>query len=274
VFLNDLSETDIVHNGADLWTYSSDDNSVSHSRHVEKPGKASSPDASLPPVARTVDPQQSAKQALAAIDPTTAVTVDRTAEVAGRPAYQLELRPRTNSSLIGSIRIAVDAKNSMPLRVQIWGRSAASSPAFEVAFTSLHLGMPPASTFSFKTPAGAATTTSPLLPGGLQQPGRAVRRDAGARRDSGSAEDFRGVGKGWLHVLVGRVPAPSRTSTAPPSSAQLLSSTVSSLASPVAGGRLLQTPLFSVVLTNDGRVLVGAVSGSYLERLAASGTGR
>jgi outer membrane lipoprotein-sorting protein len=280
VFLNNLSETDVVHNGADVWTYSSDDNTVSHSHHVEKAESKASPDGDLPGVAKVVDPQQSAKQALAAIDPTTAVSVDRTAEVAGRPAYQLVLTPRTSSSSIGSIRIAVDAKNSMPLRVQIWSRSGATSPAFEVAFTSLHLGMPSASTFSFKAPAGAATSSSPLLPGGeLVRPSgsqKALQRDpgAGAGRVAAGSGSMHSVGKGWLRVLVGNVAPMSRTSNAAPSSAQLLQSSVSELASPVAGGRLLQTPMFSVLMTNDGRVLVGAVSGKYLEQLAAHGASR
>ena len=39
-------------------------------------------------------PVEAANRALKAIDPTTAVTVSRTARVAGRAAYQLSLAPR------------------------------------------------------------------------------------------------------------------------------------------------------------------------------------
>ena len=84
-----LSEMDVVHNGADVWSYSSNSNSVTHNTMKSDSAQAPEQDATAP-----VNPDKVAQQALAKIDPSTAVTVDRTARVAGRPAYQLELRPR------------------------------------------------------------------------------------------------------------------------------------------------------------------------------------
>src|SRR5262249_44579338 len=101
-----------------------------------------------------------AEQALKKIDPSTKVTVDRTAEVAGRPAYQLDLAPRDPNTLVGSVRIALDSKTSLPLRVQIWSRKNTKSPAFEVGFTSISMSAPSDSTFNFSTPPTA--TIAPL----------------------------------------------------------------------------------------------------------------
>ena len=100
------------------------------------------------------DPQAAAEKALAAIDPTTAVVVDRTARVAGRAAYQLQLSPKDSRSLIGSVQIAIDAATSVPLRVQIFA-AGASSPAFQVGFTSVSFNVPNSSIFEFVPPAGA-----------------------------------------------------------------------------------------------------------------------
>ena len=69
-------------------------------------------------------PQQAASQALAAIDPTTKVSVDGTASVAGRSAYELVLKPRDTRSLVGDVRIAIDAKTDVPLRVQVLAEGA------------------------------------------------------------------------------------------------------------------------------------------------------
>ncbi len=147
--MSDLSETDIVHNGTNLWTYSSDNNSVSHTHLEVGQGKRVGTGRDRP-----VDPTTAAEQALAKINPSTAVTVDRTAEVAGRPAYQLDLSPRDSRTLISSVRIALDSSTSMPLRVQIWARTNTSSPAFQVGFTSLTVKAPSASTFDLHHAAG------------------------------------------------------------------------------------------------------------------------
>ena len=104
--------------------------------------------------AAPLDPQAAAEKALAAIDPTTAVVVDRTARVAGRAAYQLQLSPKDSRSLIGSVQIAIDAATSVPLRLQIFAVGA-SSPAFQVGFTSVSFNVPSSSIFEFVPPAGA-----------------------------------------------------------------------------------------------------------------------
>jgi outer membrane lipoprotein-sorting protein len=273
IFLSDLSETDVVHNGTNLWTYASDGNSVSHTT-LKQDKESSSPDENS-----AVDPTRAATQALAEINPSTAVTVDRTAQVAGRSAYQLDLAPRDSRTLISSVRIALDAKTSMPLRVQIWSRKNTSSPAFEVGFTSLSLKAPSASTFAFTTPPSATTESSPF----------GESHSAEAPPAEHSADSTKVIGKDWTSVFVDQLSdatptgAPEQVVPAPGSSPKAtrevrnggddLNSVLDEFATPVDGGHLITTSLLSIFITSDNRLLIGAVSPQYIEHLAATGAG-
>lgn len=290
IFLSDLSETDIVHNGTNVWTYSSDSNSVSHSTVKDDGGDSPSPDATA-----TVDPTKAAEQALAKIDPSTAVSVDRTAQVAGRPAYQLDLTPRDSRSLIGSVRIALDSETSLPLRVEIWSRTNSSEPAFSVGFTSISMSAPSASTFDFTKPPSATVQSSPLS--GLQSPG--ARASRAERRASAASDPSTVVGKDWTAVYVDTLPtgnagliespdaAPTptvqRCSTATHvctsdqaggtdagSAGPNLAQTLDQLGTAVRGGHIITTSLVTILVTNDNRVLIGSVTPRYLEQIAAN----
>ena len=121
-------------------------------------------------------PQQVARQILAAVGPTTTVSVQRNVEVAGQAAYQVSLAPKSASSLVGQVKIAIDAAKSFPLRVQVFARGSAS-PAFQLGFTSLTFGRPAASNFTFTPPAGAKVKTIkvPPRPPLLRGPGRSQK---------------------------------------------------------------------------------------------------
>src|SRR5215472_7742024 len=134
----------------------------------------------VPIKVRPLTPQQAASKFLAAIGPTTKVTVAGSTVVAGRSAYQLVIAPRTSQSLISQIVIAVDSKTYLPLQLQVFARGT-SSPAFQIGFTSLTFGKPAASNFTFTPPAGAHVRTEklpasmpgmmgPLSMGGLPAP--------------------------------------------------------------------------------------------------------
>jgi hypothetical protein len=196
------------------------------------------------------------------LDPSTSVTVGRSVRVAGRPAYLLTLTPKTTSTLVGRVQIAIDSATSVPLGVWLYPRGS-SGAAFSTAFSSVSFGKPAASTFTFTPPRGATVTQKKTS--GLQShsDGRAHSATAG---DSGPKV----LGTGWASVVEfpsGSVSdAPGSTPGKSPDSSSLLNE----VTNPVAGGRLLTTRLLSVMLTNDGRVLIGAVPGSVLETLAGS----
>ncbi|MBV9095145.1 MAG: DUF2092 domain-containing protein, partial [Streptosporangiaceae bacterium] len=205
-------------------------------------------------------PQQAAQQVLAKVGPTTAVSVDTNAMVAGQPAYQLVLAPKDHRSLVGSVLIAIDAANGLPLRVQVLARGA-SSPAISVGYTSISFGMPPAAQTSFTPPPGATVTT--VNPAAVKDRGR---------QDSAPAVTT--IGTGWLTVvdlpssaLTSAGQAPVQAAGAPDDSARVLRLLLGS-ASPVHGawgsGRLLRTALVSVLMTDTGRTFAGAVQPSVL----------
>jgi outer membrane lipoprotein-sorting protein len=259
--LGDMAESDVVRNGRDLWVWSSRDNTVSHT--ALPAGTTMKPDATPP-----IDPATAAARALAAIDPSTAVTVDGTSRVAGRPVYELVLAPRANASLIGQVRLGIDSETSVPLRVQVIARGA-SSPAFETAFTSITFDTPAASVFAFTPPPGAQVSES-ALPTGLAKPRGTASSSSRAMLQRPTV-----IGSGWTAVV--EIPDATGLLTGSGSAQGAGSSTTSALlkaTTTVTGsfgtGQLLQTSLVSVLLLSDGRAFVGAVTPDLLEQVAAS----
>jgi outer membrane lipoprotein-sorting protein len=159
-----LGESDVRRDGRNVWYWNSRTNQATHL--VLPAGAATAPQgssATFTPTAPT--PQQVARQLLAAVGPTTTIGLQQNVTIAGQPAYQLSLAPKDSRSLIGQIRIAIDAQRALPLQVQIFARGS-GSPAFQVGFTSLQFGTPAAGNFAFSAPPGAKVKTV-TVPAGL-----------------------------------------------------------------------------------------------------------
>jgi outer membrane lipoprotein-sorting protein len=259
-----LAETDFVRNGRDVWIWTSGANTAQHYQlPAAKPGIA----AAAPGTAESVTPQKAAAQALAAVDPTTKVTVDGTASVAGRSAYELVLVPKDTRSLVGDVRIAVDSKTGVPLRVRVYARGTHTRPAFETTFTSVSLRKPGAAVFRFSPPPGAKVTNSGT-PGGARKP------DAKAGAPDKSAPKV--IGTGWTAVveLSGvSLPTSSPTGRDNRGSASDQLGALRKAMTPVQGafgsGQVLRTKLVSLLLLDDGRLFVGSVTPAVLEQAAA-----
>ena len=254
--LGSLSESDVIHNGKDLWTYASSTNKVTH---YTLPSATAKPETVLPQTGADLTPTAEAEKALAAIDPSTTVTVDTNASVAGRSAYQLLLTPKDARSLVGSVRIALDSATSMPLRVQVFAKGA-RSPALQVGFTDISFRAPNASVFHFVAPAGTKTTQSklPLV-------GSDVHK---AKAEAGGAHTEHVLGKGWTSVVATTMSG-GRHQFWDNSTARLLGK----VSTKVTGGWAITSSLMSVLFTDDGRVLVGAVSVADLQKVATTGQG-
>lgn len=254
------SEQAVVRNGRDVWQWSSADQSV---HHVQLPatlptgGPEVSPSAGPQP-----GPQALAQQVLAALDPTTQVSASSTDTVAGRAAYGLVLTPRSPDTLVGSVRLSLDAVTSLPLAASVYAKGAAN-PAVDVRFTALDLGTPAASTFTFTPPPGAKVTeeTTPTPPMVSEQ-------DATAS----GVDKPRFAGTGWSTVAVGAVPggsasfgwAPNGQPTGPGGASAALLGALPKVSGSWGSGHLLSTTLVTAVLTDDGRYAVGAVPPSAL----------
>jgi outer membrane lipoprotein-sorting protein len=284
--LGTLGESDVVRNGTDVWTWSSQDNAATHYQLPTRPDGSAAPDPSVP----AYTPQQAADAALAAIDPSTNVTTDGTASVAGRAAYELVLTPKDDRSLIGEVRIAIDGEQHIPLQVEVTAKGAAT-PAFQVGFTQISFETPDAAQFAFTPPPGATVTDSTLGQGDAAapaQPGLAPSQVTPA----GPTAEPKVVGTGWTSVLVATLPTtpatPDSTDPAAPTAAPSASDAPTAPTDPAAGGkvagnelqsilgslpqvsgtwgsgRLLQSALLSVLLTDDGRVIAGPVAPELL----------
>jgi outer membrane lipoprotein-sorting protein len=250
-----LGESDVIRNGRDLWTWSSDSNSATHVLlPVEQAKKSATDAASELGGAGSLTPQQLADQALAAIDPTTKVSTAGAARVAGRDAYELVLAPKDTASLVGQVRIAVDAEKYIPLRVQVFAKQA-TVPAAEVGFTQISFSTPSEAQFRFTPPPGVKLTEQ-------SAPGTDQRSDQRSAAQKATGEP-RVTGKGWTSVVQAQLPADAGQDQF----GQILGMLPRKSGS-WGTGRLLHSSLFNVLLTDDGRLLAGAVSAERLYELA------
>jgi outer membrane lipoprotein-sorting protein len=266
--VGNLAESDLVRNGNDLWLWSSQNRTADHYvLPADSSAKAKAPQSAV----ENVTPQQAANQALAAIDPTTKVTVDGTARVARRSAYTLVLRPKDTRSLVGSVRIAIDSKTNVPLRVQVFAKGAAA-PAFETGFTTVTFARQSASMFRFTPPPNTKVSTKSAsdLTGGDAKAAAPGTASKSPQSKSGSYQPTV-IGQGWTSVVAmdGVQLGAATGRNASPSTDALLKSL-----KPVSGsfgsGRLLKTNLLSVLLLDNGKAFVGAVSPAMLEQAAAT----
>jgi outer membrane lipoprotein-sorting protein len=241
--LGTTDETDVFHNGRDLWEWDSDAHVATHTVLPPEPATGrDAPDTEL-------TPQQVAHRLLAVMQPSTAVTVEHDRRVADRSAYELVLTPRDPATRVGSVRIAVDGSTKMPLGVQVFPRGK-SSPAIDVSFSHVTFKPPAARNFSFTPPPGARVRRGMVADGPLGQalPGRAST-----------------IGSGWTALAeYHATPAQVRKLTGPVVNA------LTAVHGAWGSGRLLDSALVSVLLTDDGRVFAGAVDPSALFAAAAA----
>ncbi|HEV2254030.1 MAG TPA: DUF2092 domain-containing protein, partial [Streptosporangiaceae bacterium] len=162
-----LSETDVIADGTTAWLWESTANAVTE---YSLPAHSTAPQPA--PTAAPLTPQQAAQQVLAAVGQTTTVSVDSNVTVAGQPAYELVLAPKDARSLVGQVQIAIDGKNGVPLRLQVYARGA-SSPAFQVGYTAIEFVTPAPADLTFSPPAGAKVSREDL---GRQLPSSADRQ--------------------------------------------------------------------------------------------------
>lgn len=252
-----LAERNAVRHGNELWFYNSKDNTAAH---AQLPAGAAGRHESGNGIMAT--PEQLAARLLAKLDADTAVTVRADDQVAGRPAYQLLLTPKSTVTLVASIAIAVDGQSGLPLGVEVKARGQ-SEPAFRLAFTSLNLEAPDASIFQFAPPPGATVKEIPVpehKPDAAAPPSGTGPTDA--RRHSVS-------GTGWESVIELQAPADksSAGNASPGEPASGAAALLQQATVPVAGGRLLSTSLVNVLILDDGRIFAGSVP---LERLQAA----
>ena len=290
--LGATSEFSVVHDGPEAWTYSSTDDAVVHYTVAAEDQARLEALQEQPRVSGDLPtPAAAAASALSMVEQFSTVSLDAQSRVAGRDAYTLVITPKSTTTLVGHVVIAVDATTKTPLRVQVWDRTSKSA-ALEVGFTDIRFGTPSDSVLSFSAPAGATSkdVTVPL-------PTPAEHAAATAQ---GLPEGTTVTGTGWDTVvqvagvdvaglLAGDADAltsvpPTKPAIGSKSGQALLDefgadgtdkvrdldldTLFNQVTKQVPEGRLVTTKLASVLVTDDGRVLVGAVPGATLQASA------
>ena len=254
--LGTLGESDVIRHGQDVWVWASQAKTAKHYVLPAHDTAAKSGTSGMPtPSDLPTSPQAAAEQALAAITASTEVTTSGTATVAGRSAYELVLRPKESTSLVAQVRVAIDGTEHVPTRVQVFAKSVAD-PVFEVAFSAVDFARPDAAQFTFNPPPGTTVTEG-------KADSKTVAPQPSTHQPN-SADMPKVVGVGWGSVLVAKVPVPEASAGVPVNDtvAQLMKfvGLLPKVSGTWGSGHLMAGTVFSVLLTDDGRIVVGAVT--------------
>ncbi|MFI6091416.1 outer membrane lipoprotein carrier protein LolA [Streptomyces sp. NPDC051218] len=266
--LDDAAEYSLIHNGDDVWAYDSKSNEVHHSKSAGKAGDSGKKDApeNLPEDVPST-PKELADEALKAVDDTTSVKVDGTAQVAGRDAYRLVIKPKQSGSTVGQITVAVDAKTGTPLKFTL-SPSGGGSAVVDAGFTKVDFAKPEASTFDFTPPKGAKVTEG--------DDAKEFKGEASKGKEFKGGEDLNGlnvIGKGWNSIAELELPGGQGIPTGgsgdvPPDAQQLLDSLGDKVSGDFGSGTVFKTRLINALITEDGKVYAGAVTKDALVKAA------
>lgn len=252
---NGMDEQNLIRNGASLWSYDSADKTATHTT-LPAMADQPAPDASAMPT-----PDELAKALLAKIEQGTDVTVGPAAVIAGREAYELTLKPQTDKSLVARVKIGIDAQTGVPLNVTVDAVGQAD-PAISLGFTSFTPRAPNPKLFEFTPPAGATVTERKLpTPPAPNHQGTGTKAKQQPAKEPAGPTNFV-TGHGWDAVVV----IPARDVPEQLTGSQELGM----LATEVAGGKLLHTSLFNVLIRDDGSVAAGTVPLEVLQSAAGS----
>lgn len=258
LLLPPAEEVDLVRNGDQAWLW---DSSTNTATHLVGPPTTSATSPSPPPALAgpVVTPQQLASRILSHLSATTSVTMGDPLYVAGQPAYQLIVAPKSASgSTVDHVEIDVGASgplSGVPLQVAVYatGQTAA---ALELGFTgALQLGTPPAAELSFTPPPGARVVTRTL-----------TARGAGSEAP-GPLGGLHKTGTGWTTVISGHS---SELEDQAQQGALSEGTTVVSFDG--LQGRLFSTDLLNVLILADGQFYAGLVTPGVLEAAASAGS--
>ncbi|WP_037674381.1 DUF2092 domain-containing protein [Streptomyces griseus] len=274
--LENAAEYSLIHNGKDVWGYDSKSNEVYHGTSPEGADKTREKDERDLPAT----PKDLTEEALKSVDATTSVTVDGTVQVAGRDAYKLLIKPKQSGTTVGAISVAVDAKTGLPLKFTLTPARGGAA-VVDAGFTQVSFAKPAASTFDFTPPKGAKVTEDkksgaepkpePELKPELKPEPEHGQRSPKSEGDLGKELDgLKTIGEGWNSIATfdtGGEGVPSGAGAGGD-----LGGFLGSLGDQVSGkfgkGTVFSTRLVNALITDDGKVYVGAVTKDALVKAA------
>jgi outer membrane lipoprotein-sorting protein len=242
----------LIEDGTTLWRYDSSSRTATALDHGAAPGHE------RPPVA---DPAQAGRELIGAVRKNSAVTVDGTGTVAGRPVYELVLTPApTERTLLREVRVAVDSAQRIPLQLTVLANGS-PDPALQIGFSDLTIGAQDPALFHFTPPAGVKVERPD--PSKHQPPTHERPENGGPPSDQHHGAMIHTQGDGWDTVVLGQLPpAPPQATNDPLALIQRIGRPASG---PWGHGWVIQTAVGTVLVTSDGRVAAGAVPQQVLD---------
>lgn len=299
--LEKADEYSVIHNGDEVWAYDSASNEAYHatapaSESGEDGGKdlGEGKDQILPGDDVPGTPGEFAEEALKAVDDTTSVTVDGTAHVAGRDAYKLVIKPKAAGSTVGAISIAVDSETGTPLKFTLTPASGGAA-VVDAGFVDVDFAKPAASTFDFAPPKGTKVTEEGTGKA-EEEPGKDFGKNfnkgfnkkfdekkfdeelKGLEGHQGVPDGLEGdgvkvIGEGWSSIATFDSGAEGGMPSAGDSpDAGAFGGFLDSFGDKVSGdfgsGTVFKTRLINALMTDDGKLYVGAVTKDALVKAA------
>ncbi|MBP2476429.1 outer membrane lipoprotein-sorting protein [Crossiella equi] len=268
-------EKTIVRDGTTVWSWDSAERKVTKTTIDPKKLEEHKAEFDKKKVEPT-DPASASRELVNLVRQQSDLSVDGTAEVAGRAAYELVLTPKPNErTLLRGVRVAVDAEKRIPLRVTVLSNGS-TDPALQIGFSQLNVGAQDENLFKFTPPAGATVEEQKAEDKAKQHEGR--EKPSQQELDKAKAElekAFKVVGEGWDTTVVGKLPQQALkpadgqqserregrrggdgAAANPLAMVQQLGKAVNGA---WGSGWVIETKVGTALVTSDGRFAVGAV---------------
>lgn len=276
------SEVTLVKNPDEAWAYDSQERAARHLTWDDADAAAARQHAE----AQLADPAQAAAQIIEQLRPTSEITVDGTARVAGRAAYELVLTPKpSEKTLLREVTVAIDEQTRMPLAFDVYANGR-TEPVLSLGFVELDLGAQDPALFDFTPPQGTKVETADVSDAAGHRAGKAGAGKDEAGKDRAAErrmeQGMTTVGDGWDTVVIAELPADMPTEMPADMQGEMrdgaasgdlpgafagggqdLTGALEQLGQPVSGefgsGTHVQIAVGGAIVTDDGRVAAGAV---------------
>ena len=214
------------------------------------------------------------------------ISVGKDHKAAGRDAYQLIASPKSENSLIDSIRISIDAENGFVLDMKVYSTEEEEA-VVHIGFENISFQVPEDSMFSFSPPTGVTVETLTFSEEDKKELTSAVEKAYPNLKEKYQGLTEQEI-KTELKAAADKLPENYQTRftskyligtdwdtivslEAMPEEfpLELLNNPIlSGLFETASSGTAFSTPLFNILIADDGRVFIGAVTLDYLEKVA------
>jgi len=285
--LDPMSERSMIVNGDTVWFYDDDKQAAQYMTvdvaeleakaeeyEAENSAEIEQKIADLP--FDINNPAEVADYLLAEASEYSEITVGADQNVAGQAAYELIATPLATETTVDYVSVAIDAETGMALNVKVVAKGQ-TEPAMEIGFTSIDYSTPAASVFEFN-PSSDVTVSEMEMPEEFTIDGETYTREeleaeleanklTEAEYEQKKAEFEASenmpevIENGWASVVEMKL-----TEDMPVD--MFDSELFSGITEQVDGGFVITTSLVNMLITDDGRVLAGAVTTDYLLEIA------